>query len=555
MARRLGSARRAGIVVAALVAGSGVLAACSSSNATNTSRQSGHVLLVGTFHGHAGGYPTIQAAVNAAHPGDWILVAPGDYHENDDATAAPSSASAGGYGDDSGGGYGEGGYGGVLVTTPNIHIRGMNRASVIVDGTKSGAPACSADPSQQSFGRTGPDGKAVGRNGIVVFQADNVSIDNLTVCNFLAGTGGSGNEIWWNGGSGTAQIGLHGYEGSYLTTTSSYFGTEDTAVQYGIFSSDAAGDGARWDHVYANNFNDSGAYVGACQQVCDVTIDHSQFENNALGYSGTNSGGAVVIENSQFDHNEEGLDTNTEIGGDPPAPQDGACPNGATSPITGTTSCWVFEHNDVHDNNNPNTPRAGSAAAGPTGTGMTISGGRNDTVLDNTFANNGAWGFLFVPYPDSDKPSAGQSCTAKGGVENAAFGCLFPSYNNVLKGNTFVHDGFFGNPSNSDFGNLVLFAGKPRNCFVGNTAPAGSAPADLAQTQPSCDGTPATATDDADLLAQVLCDTGFGSCPAGAKYPKTTGVVMTPVPAGLATMPNPCAGVPSNAWCRSGKPI
>ena len=79
--------------------------------------------------------------------------------------------------------------------------------------------------------------------------------------------------------------------------------------------------------------NDSGMYVGACLQRCDVTIDHAHMENNALGYSGTNSGGAVVIENSEFDHNEDGVDTNTQIGGDPPAPQNGACPgNGPAAP-------------------------------------------------------------------------------------------------------------------------------------------------------------------------------------------------------------------------------
>ena len=37
------------------------------------------VLLVGTYHGIHGKYRTIQAAVNAAHPGDWVLVGPGDY--------------------------------------------------------------------------------------------------------------------------------------------------------------------------------------------------------------------------------------------------------------------------------------------------------------------------------------------------------------------------------------------------------------------------------------------------------------------------------------------
>jgi hypothetical protein len=57
------------------------------------------------------------------------------------------------------------------------------------------------------------------------------------------------------------------------------------------------------------------------------------------------------------------------------------------------------------------------------------------------------------------------------------------------------------------------------------------------------------------LLGQVLCDTGFGTCPPGAHYPKTTGVVMHPLPDSLPTMPNPCAGVPANDWCPEGKPL
>jgi len=118
-----------------------------------------------------------------------------------------------------------------------------------------------------------------------------VSIDNLTACNYLSGSQDSGNEIWWNGGADTATIGLHGYEGSYLTAETTYFGGESTAAEYGIFSSDSAGDGASWSNIYASNFNDSGMYVGACQQVCDVTISKAWMEYNALGYSGTNSGG------------------------------------------------------------------------------------------------------------------------------------------------------------------------------------------------------------------------------------------------------------------------
>jgi len=538
---------RIGVLVSAAVIGGGMLAACSSSSTSSgttgpSGSGSGTVLLVGTFNGHAGKYKTIQSAVDAAKSGDWILVAPGDYHETADESGVKTDPA-------------HGDMGGVMISTSGIHLRGMNRSTVVVDGTKNGATgACSSDPTAQNLGTSGSDGKTVGRNGIVVWKADNVSIDNLTACNFLAGSGDSGNEIWWNGGADSAKIGLHGYSGSYLSTTSSYYGDEKSAAQYGIFSSDAAGP-AVWNQTYASNFNDSGMYVGACQRVCGITINHAWMEYSALGYSGTNSGGAIVVENSQFDNNKDGFDTNTQINGDPPAPQNGACPHNGTSPITHTHSCWVFMHNNVHDNNNPNVPQAGTASQGPTGTGMTLSGGRNDTVMDNTFANNNAWGFLMVPYPDSNTPEYNQSCTGTGGVESGAFGCVYDPMNNALLHNTFSHNGSFGNPSNGDYGQITLTGGQPSNCYVGNTAPSGSTPANLEQLQPVCGKTTTAGNTGGPLLAQVLCDTGGGPCAADAVYPATTGVVMQPLPKGIPTMPNPCAGVPSNAWCSGGKPI
>src|SRR3989442_13065529 len=144
------------------------------------------VLRVGTFHGISGQFSTIQAAVNAARPGDWILVGPGDYHEHGTKTD------------------------GVLITTPGIHLRGMERNSVIVDGTSASAPTpCASDAKYQILG---------GRNGIKVFKASDTHVEKLTVCNFLTGTNGGGNEIWWNGGVDSVAIGMTNYSGSFLNS-------------------------------------------------------------------------------------------------------------------------------------------------------------------------------------------------------------------------------------------------------------------------------------------------------------------------------------------------
>jgi hypothetical protein len=328
---------------------------------------------------------------------------------------------------------------------------------------------------------------------------------------------------------------------------------------YGIFANSAAGP-AGWNQVYASNFNDSGMYVGACQQVCDITIDHAWMEYDALGYSGTNSGGAVVVEHSQFDNNEDGFDTNTQIAGDPPPPQNGDCPGGKKSPITHTRSCWVFMDNNVHNNNNPNVPEApGYADAGPVGTGMTLSGGRNDTVMDNTFSTNGAWGTLFVPFPTGDTPTPGNTCKASGGVQTSALGCVYDPENDALVHNTYHHDGYFKNPSNSDFGRITLDGGQPQNCFDGNVDPDGSSPPNLEQTDAKCGVMTTQSETGGALLTQVLCDSGLLKtfhCPAGANYPRATGqVTMKPLPKKLPTMPNPCAGAPSNPWCPGGKPV
>ena len=170
---------------------------------------SARVLRVGTYKGIPGQYSSIQAAVDAAQPGDWILVGPGDY-KTTPRRAPPAVADT---------------PAGVLITTPRVYLRGMNRNTVIVDGTKPG-PACSrAEPTRTSVRERRAGTR--GLNGIMVWKADDVWVQNLTACNFLSGKGDAGNEIWWNGGDGSGKIGGHGYYGSYLSATSTFYAGRD----------------------------------------------------------------------------------------------------------------------------------------------------------------------------------------------------------------------------------------------------------------------------------------------------------------------------------------
>jgi hypothetical protein len=212
-------------------------------------------------------------------------------------------------------------------------------------------------------------------------------------------------------------------------------------------------------------------------------------------------------------------------------------------------------HNYVHDNNNPNVAGRGAAAAGPVGTGASIAGGRFDTIMNNRFVDNGAWGLLMVPYPDDETPPPGQHC--QGGTSDtilASFGftCTFDDWGNQIFGNKFSGNGFFGNPTNGDIGELTLIDGKPINCYRGNRTPDGTSPPNAQRTNAKC-GETGTANGNLSLLAEVACDSQIDEslCLPTDSYPRGTKVVMHPLPTKrLPTMPNPCRNVPRNPWCR-----
>jgi hypothetical protein len=527
------------------------------------------VLLVGPAGTVGAQYQTIQAAVNAALPGDWVLVARGVYHEK----GAPNA--------------------GVYITKPGLHLRGMDRNHVIVDGTgpagsfRDGDPAapatCSATAAAQD---PGPGG--IGRNGIEPWKASGVSIDNMTACNFISGTAGGGNEFWWNGGDGSGQTTSMTALGSYLNATSTYYlDSNHGDAEYGIFASNIAPDGtfgqSLWIHTYANNMGDSDYYVGACAD-CNITIDDAHAENSPLGYSGTNGGGRVLLQNSEWDLNHGGIAPSTLNNDDSPSPEDGACPRGITGPDKADpTKCWVARNNNLHHNNNPNTPAHGIASQLPVGAGIELVATRNDLSVNNNVHDNGAWGIVMFDYPDTETPPAeavaqGQAC--RGGTNQIIYSviagtpapaCYYPAVGNNTVKNNLYHNGTYGNPTNGDLANQGTQ--QPFNCFSKNTdrgKPASMWP-------PTGNG--CNPGEGAVLGTELICDAGLlpASCPnAAAKYPhrnkatcgtsqspgswqgtKNDGACMMPLAVALSqpTMPNPCSGVPPNAYCNALPPL
>ncbi|HET9249931.1 MAG TPA: right-handed parallel beta-helix repeat-containing protein, partial [Actinomycetota bacterium] len=176
--------------------------------------------------------PTIQAAVDAAEPGGLVLISPGVYEEA------------------------------VVVTTPFLTIRGLDRNGVILEG-----------------------GFALD-NGIAVIEADGVAIENLTARHYLV------NGFLWSG--------VFGYRGSYLTAFND--------GEYGLFAYDSVY--GQFDHSYASGHPDSGFYIGQCHP-CHAVITDVLAERNAIGYSGTNAGGDLFVVNSEWRNNLAGIVPNT----------------------------------------------------------------------------------------------------------------------------------------------------------------------------------------------------------------------------------------------------
>jgi hypothetical protein len=428
-------------------------------------------------------YSTIQGAVNASSPSDWVLIEPGKYDES------------------------------VLVETSGLHIRGMNRNTVIVDGLHEVSPE--------------------GRNGIEVFKTNDVSIENLTVRNFdrESRNGGNGNEIWWNGGDGTGKIGAEGWHGAYLTAYDSGSGATGLTGGYGLFVSNSI-EGSM-EKVYASGFNDSGLYIGACRD-CQGKVSEATVENSSLGYSGTNAGGHLIIERSTFRHNAAGLVPTSLAGDDEPPPQDGACNSGEnTSPTpkfesTKIKRCTIFRNNLMTENNNLTTPANSTTAEAPWGVGVELVATSADLLENNTITNNANNGVLGFEFPNgSPVPTffqfAGNKIAGNKFTGNGTAGGTFA-------GDVTLEGGMFPSPETAESVN---------NCAISNSFTSVTFPANI-QKGWGCQNktTPNPGTEPFGYILQLSAEAQVRTQEGQAAPPEQP------------TMPSPCAGVPKNALCK-----
>jgi hypothetical protein len=279
---------------------------------------------------------SLQTAVARARSCDWILVAPGVYR------------------------------GPVVIRIPDLHLRGLDRNRVVVDG-----------------------GHRVG-NGITV-AADDVSIENLTVRNFdrrSPNDDTTGTQVRWDG--------VHGWRGRYLTAY-------DTGRLggYGVWASRSTS--GALDHVYASGFDDSGLYVGACRD-CHAVVEYAVAEHNLVGLAATNASGQILVARSLFRANAVGVSVNSSQS-DPPPPQLGTCnadANHSPAPALATTRlarCTIFRDNRLLDNNALDVPANTASARPGAGIGIDLLGSYGDLIADNLIAGNHNIGLLALPLP------------------------------------------------------------------------------------------------------------------------------------------------------------
>lgn len=251
--------------------------------------------------------PDVQSAVEAAQPGEVILLDRGTYP------------------------------GGVIVPEEvrDITIRGVDRNAVIFNGGD------------------------VRENAIYV-EGDGVALENMTAHNF------KGNGFYWEG--------VEGFTGRYLTVYN--------VGLYGIYAIESRG--GLFEHSLVSGAADAAFYIGECNP-CDTVLTNLTARLSAVGYSGTNASGNLVVKDSRWELNGAGILPNSYDVGIAEPPQRGARFTGNVVRGSGTVDVPV------------NTPLGGFR-----GIGIGIAGGSDNIVGNNTVEGSARYGIAVFSTVDPE---------------------------------------------------------------------------------------------------------------------------------------------------------
>ncbi len=462
-------------------------------------------------------YRSIQAAVNASHNNDRVVVMPGYYTEPKSRKAKTHNPACAKYGQ----GNDRGQTGAVSYSyqshCPNdqnlIAVIGRAvgkgqdpqppredrhgipnlgrciRCNVQIEGSGPAPDDVVVEAGRLKSGDHGPIG-AVKDVGIRADRADGFVLRNVKVRH-----------------AGEHDVYVLESDGYLLERLKTFYGGE-----YGVLTF-VEDHGLMQDCEAAGN-GDSGLYPGAAADTGDQVRapDHRRFNqeirrcdshHNASGYSGTD-GNAVHIDHNNFYDNALGFTTDVfTASGHPGFPQDSD----------------LVENNRFYSNNfNPYV--AGSdvepSVPVPVGTGMWIAGGNHNTIRNNRFYDNWRRGTMLFAVPDSlvcTPPDHQAGCDSKK---------LSTSYNNHYYGNIMgVAPNGTKKLNGTDFW-WDSFAGNTGNCWYGNVPAAGksitSSPASLPGcangTNPSSSVGVSNAPNEAELL-DCFADVSQGTrnCP------------------------------------------
>lgn len=342
-------------------------------------RAAGAFLSVLTAAGLLLGLATPMAAQQAGR----ILSVPESFATVDDAIAAsqPGDVIL----------LGAGTYdGGIVVPEdkPGITIRGVDRNTVVFDGAN----------------------RAEFPNAIEV-EADDVALENLSAHDYVQ------NGFYWEG--------VDGFAGRYLTVWN--------VGLYGIYAIESTN--GIMENSYVSGAADAAFYIGECNP-CDTVLRDNTATLSAVGFSGTNASGNLVVEYSLFESNGVGILPNSFDVGLAPPPQRDATFRGNV--VTGSGGVPVPR----------NTPLGGYH-----GIGIGLAGTVGDLVELNEVSGSTRYGIVVVATVDRETS-------------------WLPSDNRIVENAV----------SGSGTADIALAAGGGAgNCFENNTA-ATVEPADIAGT-------------------------------------------------------------------------